>query len=79
MKTFISLIFQNEPSASFNSTRIVSIDGPVALPSIGEVVQNPARDPDQPISGTVITRRYRFKTDEVNIILVLRDEYRSAS
>jgi hypothetical protein len=59
-----------------SADRTVVIHGPVTLPDIGEHVQNSARGRNEPISGKLISRAYRYRADDLLVSLLLRDNYK---
>jgi hypothetical protein len=72
MKTVIVISF---PDESVTMSRRATFDGPVPIPNLGEHVQNRVHGPNQPVSGTVVSRSFSFTDNEVVVALTLRNNY----
>ena len=73
MKTRIQIMFKGEDPSVCLTRPPISIEGPAALPNIGEVVLNHPRNGDTKLSGTVVSRTFSYSPDEVSVILVMED------
>ena len=75
MKSYITIAFEDEAISSRSRDRTVSIDDPVTIPDVGEHAQNSASGPNEAISGTLLSRTYRYRTNELHVVLLLRHNY----
>lgn len=75
MTTTIMICFEGEPVSQIVPKRTVAFDGPVPLPEIGEHVANTSYS--GPVSGTLLSRSFSYRENEVHVILTLKSNYQS--
>lgn len=74
MKISVMITFENERVSAIPQDRIISFDGMVPLPSVGERVQNPSAGLEgQPICGKLVSRSFTYRPNEVSVILTLQE------